>query len=155
MASKYRTLLNEQRNSDAIKSGLNKQIGLFNKLDEMKTLEEKRRMLSFFNGMINNTYVVSYMGQLILGEHAEYIESAHLYSDGICGMTVNMLSAGGKLSFDVLQGFLDRRYVQAFSTALSVYGLLSSTDTFPFTTGKDKSFITASRQAERYYMKQE
>lgn len=155
LASKYRTLLNIQRDSDAIKAGLNKQIGMFNKLDEIKTLEEKRQMLSFFNTMINNTYVLSYMGKLQFNDYDKYVESAHLFSDGIRGLTVNMVSAGGKLSFDVLQGFSDKRYIQAFEKMLTPYGLLSSSDAAPITTGKDKSFITASHQAERYYAKPE
>lgn len=155
LAKKYRELLAIQRDPNTVKVGLNKQIGMFNKLDEIPTLEEKREMMSFFNGMVNNTYVISYMGRLRLNDYAEHIESAHFYSDTICGLTINAISAGGKLSLEVLQGFPEKKYAEAFEKALMPYGLLSVTDTAVITTGKDRSFITASRQAERFYVKPE
>lgn len=155
LARRYRELLSAQREPNAVKAALNKQIGLFNKLDKLHTLEEKRQLMSFFNGMVNNTYVISYMGRLRLNGYAQYVESAHFFSDTICGLTVNMVAAAGKLSFEVLQGFPDARYAQAFRQALAPYGLISASALDAVTTGKDKSFITASRQAERYYAKVE
>ena len=47
LATLYRQLLAEQKGPDVVKSSLNMQIGLFNKLDTMGTLEEKRNMLAF------------------------------------------------------------------------------------------------------------
>ena len=155
MARRYRELLAAQREANAVKAALNKQIGLFNKLDELPSLEEKRKLMSFFNGMVNNTYVISYMGRLRLNDYAQYVESAHFFSDTICGLTVNMVAAAGKLSFEVLQGFPNAGYAQAFRQALAPYGLISASALDTVTTGRDKSFITASRQAERYYAKVE
>lgn len=155
LARQYREFLSAQREPNAVKAALNKQIGLFNKLDELPSLEEKRKLMSFFNGMVNNTYVISYMGRLRLNDYAQYVESTRFYSDTICGLTVNMVAAAGKLSFEVLQGFPDARYAQAFRQALAPYGLISASALDAVTTGKDKSFITASRQAERYYAKVE
>ena len=155
LARRYRELLAAQREPNAVKAALNKQIGLFNKLDELPSLEEKRKLMSFFNGMVNNTYVISYMGRLRLNDYAQYVESAHFFSDTICGLTVNMVAAAGKLSFEVLQGFPNAGYAQAFRQALAPYGLISASALDTVTTGRDKSFITASRQAERYYAKVE
>lgn len=155
LARRYRELLAAQREPNAVKAALNKQIGLFNKLDELPSLEEKRKLMSFFNGMVNNTYVISYMGRLRLNDYAQYVESAHFFSDTICGLTVNMVAAAGKLSFEVLQGFPNAGYEQAFRQALAPYGLISASALDAVTTGRDKSFITASRQAERYYAKVE
>lgn len=155
LARRYRELLAAQREPNAVKAALNKQIGLFNKLDELPSLEEKRKLMSFFNGMVNNTYVISYMGRLRLNDYAQYVESAHFFSDTICGLTVNMVAAAGKLSFEVLQGFPNAGYAQAFRQALAPYGLISASALDAVTTGRDKSFITASRQAERYYAKVE
>ena len=155
LARRYRELLVAQREPNAVKAALNKQIGLFNKLDELPSLEEKRKLMSFFNGMVNNTYVISYMGRLRLNDYAQYVESAHFFSDTICGLTVNMVAAAGKLSFEVLQGFPNAGYAQAFRQALAPYGLISASALDTVTTGRDKSFITASRQAERYYAKVE
>lgn len=155
LAHQYRELLAAQREPDMVKASLNQQIRLFNKLDELHSLEEKRQMMSFFNGMVNNTYVVSYMGRLRLNDYARYVESAHFFSDTICGLTINMLSASGKLSFEVLQGFSETKYARAFQQVLTPLGLLSATDTEIVVTGQDKSFLTASRQAERLYVKPE
>lgn len=155
LARRYRELLASQREPNAVRAALNKQIALFNKLDELPTLEEKRKLMSFFNGMVNNTYVISYMGRLRLNDYAQYVESAHFFSDTICGMTVNMMAAAGKLSLEVLQGFPDAKYAQAFRQVLTPYGLISDSALDVVTTGKDKSFVTASRQAERYYAKVE
>lgn len=155
MARKYRELLAEQRDPNAVKAALNKQIGLFNKLDELHSLEEKRKLMSFFNGMVSNTYVISYMGRLRLNDYARYVESAHFFSDMICGLTVNMIAAAGKLSFEVLQGFQETKYVESIAKALAPYGLLWTTATEQVVTGKDKSFVTAGHQAERYYAKPE
>ena len=129
--------------------------GYKDKLDEKKTLEEKRSMMSFFNGMVNHTYVISYMGRLRLNDYAQYVESAHFYSDTICGMTVNMIAAAGKISLEVLQGFQGKRYVELLEEALAPYGLISETELERINTGKDRSYITASRQAERLYAKTE
>ena len=155
LARRYRKLLAAQREPNAVKAALNKQIGLFNKLDELHTLEEKRQLMSFFNGMVNNTYVISYMGRLRLNDYAQYVESARFFSDTICGLTVNMMAAAGKLSLEVLQGFPEAKYAQAFRQALAPYGLISASALEVITTGKDRSFVTASRQAERYYAKPE
>ena len=83
LSRRYRELLASQREPNAVKASLNKQIGLFNKLDELHTLDEKRELMSFFNGMIVNTYVVSYMGRLRLNDYAQYVDSAHFFSDTI------------------------------------------------------------------------
>lgn len=155
VAEKYRKLLAAQRTPDAVKATLNKQIGLFNRLDELNTIEEKREMLSFFNGLISNTYVISYLGRLRLNDYAQYVESARFFSDTICGLSINMLAAAGKLSLEVLQGFSEQRYVRELKRILVPYGLLSATDTHVVTTGKDMSFITAAQQTEGYYKKAE
>ncbi len=155
IAAEYRQLLAAQREPNTIKSGLNRQIGLFNKLDELHSLEEKRKLMSFFNGMINHTYVISYLGRMRLNDYAEYVESAHFYSDTICGLTINMLSASGKFSFEVLQGFHETKYVDTMKEAFAPYGLLFATETEQIVTGADRSYLTASRQAERYYVKPE
>lgn len=155
LAKKYRELFTVQREPNVIKSGINKQIGMFNKLDEIESLDKKRQMLSFFNEMTNNTYVISYLGKLRLNDYSEFIESAKFYSDGIYGLTVNMLAANGKLSLVVLQSFSETYYIQAFIKALAPYGMLSVSELRAFTTGSDKSYITASHQAERYYVKPE
>lgn len=155
IAKEYRRLLSLQRDPDLIRAGLNRQIDLFNRLDTLGTLEEKRKLMSIFDSMINHTYVISYMGRLRTNNYAEHIDSARFYSDTIRGLTMNMISAGGKLSMELLQGFPEVRYAEAFGETLKSFGMLSSSGTEPIVTGRDKSYITASRQAERYYAEPE
>lgn len=148
----YRNLLSAQQSRDSVLEMLNKQVGLFNKVDAAKTLEQKRKMLSFFDDLCVNTYVISYLGKMNFNDFGKYVESVHLYSDGIKGLTVNMVAAGDAISFDVLQGFESTSYVKAFLAKLTEYDIdYQSTDTLPVRTGKDKSYITASHQAERYF----
>lgn len=152
LASIYRNLLSAQRSRDSVLETLNKQIGLFNKLDAVETLEKKREMLSFFDNMCINTYVISYLGKMQFNDFGKYVEAVHLYSDGIKGLTVNMVAAGDTISFNILQGFKTDSYVKAFLGKLTDFGIdYQSTNTIPVVTGKDKSYLTASRQAERYF----
>ncbi len=153
LSAKYRELLNLQRNPELLKMGINKQIGMYNKLDTIETLEEKKQALSFFDGMINNTYVLSYLGKLRLNDYAEYIDSACFYGDVSCGMTINMLFAGDKVTLTLLQSFPGIKYAENFKKALLPYGLLSVSETSEITTGIDKSHITASKQWERFFIR--
>ena len=152
LAGTYRKLLSAQRSRDSALDALNKQIGLFNKVDTLGTLEEKREMLSFFDNMCINTYVISYLGKMQFNDFGKYVEAVHLYSNGIKGLTVNMVAAGDTISFNILQGFEADSYAKAFLSKLIEYDIgYQLTDTLPIVTGKDKSYITASRQAERYF----
>lgn len=152
LAGTYRKLLSAQRSRDSALDALNKQIGLFNKVDTLGTLEEKREMLSFFDNMCINTYVISYLGKMQFNDFGKYVEAVHLYSNGIKGLTVNMVAAGDTISFNILQGFEADSYAKAFLSKLTEYDIgYQLTDTLPIVTGKDKSYITASRQAERYF----
>ncbi len=153
VVQEYRSLLAQQRDPNVVKAGLNRQIGMFNKLDEISDLEEKRKMLSFFDNMVNDTYVVSYLGQLRLNDYAKYVTSACFYGDVSCGLTINMLSASGTLTLEVLQNFKGDHYAKAIAKALQAYGLSSASETAQIITGKDRSFRTASRQWERFFAK--
>lgn len=152
VAARYRELLAAQRSPDAIHEALNMQIGLFNKLDSIPTLEGKRHMMAMFDHLLINTYVLSYLGRMRFNDFAQYVHSVHLYSGDIKGLSVNMVAAGDVISFDILQGFDGDAYANAFLAELDYFGIpYITTDTFEFETGGDKSHITASRQAERYF----
>lgn len=60
----------------------------------MDSYEAKKKMMSFFNNICLNTFIISYLGQTTLGECEKYIDSMHLYSSGTTGLVINMLSAG-------------------------------------------------------------
>ena len=148
----YRELISKQREENFIKSNLNKQIGLFNKLNEINSLEEKRKILSFFDNISNDTFVISYLGKMQFNDFNEYVDSTNMYSDGSRGIIINMIASGNTLTFNILQNFEDNKYVDSFVKKLEKRNInYERTNIGLFSTGKDKSFITASRQAERYY----
>ncbi len=154
-AASFRKLLNAQREENTVKACVNKQIYLYNKLDELKSLDEKRRMMAFFDGMVNDTYVLSYLGGLKLNDFSQYVDSARFYNNAVSGLVVNMLCAGGRLTIDVLQGFEDMKYADAIRAAIEPHGLLESRSGMIMSTADDKSHLTASHQAERLYAKTE
>lgn len=113
-ATSYRSLLKEQRDKDYCRKEANSMLGLFNKLDSLGSYEEKQKIMSFFEGMTLNTYIISYLGQFILGDYAEFIESMHLYNSGTTGLGINMISCGKYFVLDFKQNFPSDKYVKAF-----------------------------------------
>lgn len=89
LASTYRALLSDQRNANAVKASVNSQIALFNRVDQAKTMKEKQELLSFINNSCLNSYVISYLGQMNFNDFGKHVNSAHLYSGEIKGLTVN------------------------------------------------------------------
>lgn len=155
IAANYRKLLDRQREDNTVKANVNRQIYLYNKLDGLTSLDEKRRMMAFFYGMVNDTYVLSYLGRLKLNDYSQYVDSARFYNNAVSGLVVNMLCAGGRMTIDVLQGFDDMEYADAIHAAIEPYGLLGSRSGMILSTADDKSYMTASHQAERLYAKAE
>lgn len=151
-ASLYRQLMKKQKSHDSVKASLNSQIGLYNKLDSIAGLEDKKKMMSFFNELSIDTYVISYLGQFQLDSCRDYIESMHLYSSGTKGLIINMISVGDCITLDILQHFESDKIVKAILSALDEINVdYSASEPVLFETSKDRAFITASRQAERFY----
>ena len=151
-ATAYRTHIADQRHPDAVKTAANGQIGMSDKLDQLTTLAEKRQMLSFFDELRIDTFVISYLGQLNFGGAAAHVESVHLYSSGNRGLILNMLSAGEYITIDVLQSFESDEFFHEFLRMLDAAALdYSSSEKIQFATTPDKASKTAGRQAEKYY----
>jgi len=151
-ATMYRNIIKQQRHPDVVKSAANNQIGLSDKLDQLETLPEKKQMLSFFNDLCINTFVISYAGQLQVGECEKYVDSMHLYGGGSKGLILNMLSAGDYITVDLLQSFESEQFASGFMQSLEEIGLeYNSSQRINFTTTRDKTFVTGGRQAEKYY----
>ena len=63
-----------------------------------------------------------------------------------------MISAGGNFTFNILQNFDNNKYIDTFEKMLKDLNVRYIRNNIGvFNTGKDKSYITASHQAERYY----
>lgn len=151
-ATMYRKIIKEQKQPDVVRSGANMQIGLSDKLDQLETLEEKKQMQSFFNDFCINTFIISYLGQVQLGEREKYVDSVHLYSSGTRGLILNMVSAGEYITVDMLQSFESEQYANAFLQSLDEIGLeYNASERIEFATTCDKTYITGKWQAEKYY----
>ncbi|MFT8651501.1 MAG: hypothetical protein ABF780_03855 [Bifidobacterium aquikefiri] len=144
-SQEYRSLIAAQRSPNMVNKSLNMQTELFNKLDSLPTFTQKQQFMSMFDHLIINTYVLSYVGRMQCNDFATHIDSVHLYSSDVKGMTVNMTAAADTISFDVLQGFRNDAYAKAFIEELEQAGIATqSTATFSFDTGHDESCVTAS-----------
>ncbi|MCI1634684.1 hypothetical protein [Bifidobacterium sp.] len=152
VSSQYRSLIREQRSEDSAKKAINMQVSLFKKLDSMDTLDSKRSMMGMFDHLLLNTYVLSYVGQMQYNDFAKYVESVHMYSGGIKGLTLNMIAAGKTITFDILQGFEGDQYALSFAKELRDLGLeCSLSNTSICETGADHSHITAVQQPEHWH----
>ena len=137
-ATEYRELLKAQRDRDFCRKEANAMIGLSNKLDTLDSYEEKKKIMTFFEGMTLNTYIISYLGAFRLGENARYISEIHLYNSGTTGLGINMISCGENFVLDFKQNFQSDKYVRAFCEELEKLGIAYTvSDRIPFVTPGD------------------
>lgn len=137
-AEEYRQLLAVQRDRDNCRRSANQMMGLSDKLDTLPSYEEKQGIMSFFEGMRLDTYIISYLGQFALGECEQYIKEIHLYNSGAAGFGINMISVGDLFCIDFKQSFASDRYVQAFCRELAGAGLeYTVSEGIPFFTPAD------------------
>lgn len=137
-AKTQRALLNAQRDRDLCRKAANASLALFDGLDRLEGYEAKRQRMDFFNGMLIHTYVISYLGQLVLNDNAQYVDAACFYNSGAAGLGVTMLSCGDKFCLNFKQSFLSDQYVKAFCAELDKMGIAyRAGDAIAFVTPKD------------------
>lgn len=137
-ATQYRELLKQQRDRDYCRREANSMLGLSDKLDTFNSYEEKQQMMSFFDGMLLNTYIISYLGQFRLGENEKFVKEIHLYNSGAVGLGINMISCGDCFVLDFKQNFPSDKYVKAFCAELKSLDIeYQSSDTIAFVTPGD------------------
>lgn len=137
-AGEYRELLKAQRDRDYCRKEANAMIGLFNRLDTLDSYEEKQKIMAFFEGMLLNTYVISYLGTFRLGENKPYLDEIHLYNSGTTGLGINMICCGDFFVLDFKQSFSSDRYVKVFCAELDLLGIrYQASDVIAFATPGD------------------
>lgn len=137
-AEKQRALLNAQRDRDNCRKAANLSLGMFDKLDALPGYEAKQSMMDFFNGILLNTYIISYLGQMVLNENAKYVDTICFYNSGSVGLGVTMLCCGDKFCFNFKQSFEADKYVREFCAELEKLGIgYSVSEKIPFITPKD------------------
>lgn len=137
-AKVQRSLLNAQRDRDLCRKAANASLGMFDKLDTLPSYEAKQQMMDFFNGMLINTYVISYLGQMVLNENAQYVENIGFYNSGAAGLGVTMIACGDKFCLNFKQSFESDKYVKAFLDQLDGLSIpYMGSDAVAFVTPKD------------------
>ncbi len=134
----YRRFIREQKEPNHVRRTANGMMTLFNRLNSITDFEERKKQLAFFNDMLINTFVLSYVGQFDLKGCEAYVQAAHLYCSGSKGMMVNMLSIGNSITVVVEQSFADIRYCEALRRSFDAEGLVYEYSPLaPFETPKD------------------
>ncbi|MGN0771235.1 MAG: hypothetical protein ACI4MI_01475 [Christensenellales bacterium] len=136
--TRQRAILDAHRDRDNLRRAANSSLGLFEKLDSMPDYQSKQSLMEFFDGMLINTYVISYLGQLTVNENSKYIDSVGFYNSGAAGLGVNLVSCGDKFCFNFKQSFESDKYVNAFLAQLKKFSIpYKASDAIPFLTPND------------------
>lgn len=150
----YRVSIQEQRQPGYVRQTANQYCGMNDKLDQLKTLEEKKKMMSFYDIMTINSYVISYLGIFDLGECNRFIDAIHFYSGGIKGITINMTATSDKFNITFIQNIQSDRYATTLTRLLEECGIrCKQRAKVLFSTTKDKTQKTGHHQAERFRIK--
>lgn len=137
-AGTYREVIKEYKNAQSIKRITNQMISMSDQLDEVHTFEKKKKRLSFYEDLILDSFILSYIGQTKLGECEKYVEAMHLYSSGTNSLSLQMQSSGNYITIDFMQSFETADYIKAFVQTMKEAGLkFSVSDKIEFTTPKD------------------
>lgn len=100
---------------------LRKLFGLYDELDQIKGLKEKKAFIKKHNPSTgkdarHGTFVCNYTGQMDWGEVADYIENFNYIVDG--HMVFEVSSIGDKISLTVMRLFQETKYIGALKEIL-------------------------------------
>lgn len=147
-------MLEKQRQIGYVKQTANSFCGMNDKLDQLKTFEEKKKMMSFFDTMTVNSYVISYLGRFDLGECDQFIDAIHFYAGGIKGITANMTATYNQFNITFIQNIETERYVAALLGLLDEFKIrYKANDKIRYSTTKDRTQKTAHFQAEHFQIR--
>lgn len=148
--AEYKKIIKAYKDPNYCKQCANQMIGLFKRLDGLNTLEEKKKMMSFFDDIRVTTFSFSYTGRLDLTDCEKYIESMHLYSSGNNDLLLNMMSIGETTTINLIQPFEDECYIDAFKHQLEQAGIsFTVSDRITFTTPRDAIADTPAVESVR------
>lgn len=137
-ATEHREILRAQRDRDYCRKEANAMLGLFNKLDQLSSFEEKQKIMTYFDSFLLNTYVISYLGQFKLGDNAKHVKEMYLYNSGAAGLGITMIACADCFCIGFKQSFASNRYVRAFCAQLDKNGIgYTMSEMIPFLTPTD------------------
>lgn len=139
LGTHYRELVRKQKETDSARANASVMKGMADKVNSMKSLDERYRFFASFDKMVLNTFILSYTGRLDMGECERFVDSMHVYSSGTNGVSLEMIDAGGKFNIDFMQNFSSDVYLNAFCKIAHETGLstCSASAIAEFTTPKD------------------
>lgn len=149
-AAQYKQIIKAHKDPNYCKQCANQMIGLFKKLDGLNTLEEKKKMMAFFDDIRVTTFSFSYTGRLDLTDCEKYIESMHLYSSGNNDILLNMMSVGETTTINLIQPFTDSCYADSLQAQLEQAGIqFAVSERITFTTPRDAIADTPAVESVR------
>ncbi|MEY8355584.1 hypothetical protein AALB39_19805 [Lachnospiraceae bacterium 54-53] len=146
-AASFREAVADHKKTDNLRKEIIKNAFICDKLDEMHSYKEKKEWIAFFNHLISNTFLLSYVGPLNLGECEACMESVHMYGSGTPGLSLQMMSAGEYITLNVMQSFQTDKYIRAFAKVLTETGVdYSLSGLFEFSTPRDSLCLQSDRR---------
>ncbi|AZZ60705.1 hypothetical protein DSM07_04910 [Oenococcus sp. UCMA 16435] len=110
----YRNTIRQNKQKQQLKDSISRMTALSNQLDKRKGFLAKQKMLSFYDDLILDTFVLSYIGQFKLGAYESFIDNIHSYISGSKSLTIQMSAVNKTLSLDFIQSFADKVYLESF-----------------------------------------
>lgn len=145
VATHFRDLIARQKEINSARCSASVMRMMSDMLDKAGDYGAKQALVSRFTSRPIDTFVCSYTGRADMGDAEKYIDSIHIYSSGIKGLHLQMMSVGETLTVDILQSFPEGEYVEAFIAEAKRMGIkyIHCSNTIEYTTPKD--IITDSR----------
>ncbi len=110
----YRNTIRQSKKKQQLRDSISRMTTLSDQLDKRKGFLDKQKMLSFYDDLILDTFVLSYIGQFKLGAYESFIDDIHSYISGPKGLTIQMSAVNETLSLDFIQSFADKIYLESF-----------------------------------------
>ncbi|MBS7578227.1 MULTISPECIES: hypothetical protein [unclassified Enterococcus] len=109
---RHRQQLNDYKKQENLQQELGKIQGLSNQLDLLDNFRAKQAKLSFFDNLLSDTFILSYIGKIDLGEIERKIESIHTYTSGTRGLSIEILATNDAFFIDIMQSFSNSDYLK-------------------------------------------
>lgn len=126
-----RKKINHFKSTENLQMQIGKINQLSDQLDQLDSFEKKQKVVSFFDTLQSDTYILSYIGQLNLGNYEQYIQEIHTYSSGTPGLSIEVLATDQTFFLDIMQEFEHSIYVDEFLKLLkesNIVGKLTKQD---------------------------
>jgi hypothetical protein len=123
LAKKQRYTIRAYKAPENLRAELAKIVGLSQLLDTKPNFAEKKQTLAFYDTLRIDTFILSYIGRLELGDFEQYIAEFHTYISGTPGLSIEMLATKEHFFLDWLQNFENEQYVAELQRLFAHYAI--------------------------------